>query len=1296
MAMYSVNLPKARAIPYDYLAYTFGVTTIVILGVLGWWVVHGAVLKRERDAQIIDAAGLHRMLSQKTALHLLELSVSTSDEGRARARSRLAEAMREYRDVHHGLTTRFPESQHDIDGMLRAEGADLSADLSEYLDALARVSERRDLNPLDAEVLTLMVRSQSLLQKFRTLATNYKQIANRNLQFYATVQTALFGISLAMLIALAAFIFRPLAASAEESQRLLRLNSDNFLAVFESLQDAVLRFSQDGKLAEANRAARKLFALFDKEVTIDKILSPNQFGVLCPPARPGEQLRGKARSLSGKEFDAQISTSTVTVDGQVHSLVIVRDVSVLAVAEAELRRLNSFHQMMLKHAGYAIVSIEPGGIVAVFNPAAEVILGYTAEEIIGKVTPEIWHDPAEVEARAAALTQELGRPIEPGLDAFLVKPRETGLPDQNQWTYIRKDGVRVPVMLTVTCLRDDRGEITGYMGLSYDISARLELDRQREAARIAAESARIAAENSNRAKSEFLANMSHEIRTPMNGILGMTGLLSDTQLTRQQRAHTEAVRQSAESLLVIINDILDFSKIEAGKLELEMVEFDLAPNVDDVVELLGVRADAKGLELASCVYRGVPPRVKGDPSRLRQVLINLLGNAIKFTESGEVVLQVTRERDEADPSALSPSTTTPTGLPLALPTPAATTAASDATAAPAVVTSGRESNGSGAVPAPVEIVTPPAPAKPPQGEIVRIRFAVSDTGVGLSQEQIGRLFKAFTQADGSTNRRFGGTGLGLAISKCLVELMGGEIGVTSTPCKGSTFWFTLPMQRAQSGPPARQLPGLAGQRILIVDDNDTNREILHHQISTCRMQAETCSNGFEALKLLRAANQAGHGFAAAILDMQMPDMDGLALAREIASDRKLDGLRVLVLTSMGYAIPDAEREKLKIDCWLSKPVRQSQLIDSLIQALSIDNGDDSDGQPASPTPPAVKSPGRLDEDRQTFHDPAFASTAHSDSLASSLGPEFMPAPDIRILLAEDQPINQQVAIGLLGKLNCTVQGIAASGREVLQKLDEATYDVVLMDCQMPEMDGYEATTQIRAREAKRREAGETFTPLTIIAMTAHAMVGDRDKCIAIGMDNYISKPVRLRHLAAALARAFPQKPAAQETAAAAPPQNGSDTPAPSAGATPPAPAKPLPPALDPHSIEELRTLDPGNGTFLREIVELFLGQLPTEHAALRKALLHDRDFHASSRAAHRFSGICSSVGALELGRLLHNLEEHTGKTNPATLAQTDFAPIMAQIDSELQRAESELHELIGDTPSEAPTPTATATTTATT
>ena len=1344
MAMESVNLPRARAIRIDKIVYVVGILGILLLGVGGWYIMDAAIKKRERDAQLIDSAGLHRMLSQKTALHLLEIASARTPESRNDARKNLKEAIAEFASLHTKIKTQFPDSTADLDALLHANGGNLTDDVNDYLNRLTALMSRDDLTPEDPQVVQVLVASQMLLIKARTMVSSYRAIAAQHLVENSIKQNIFFGTTILIIIGLALFVFRPLATSAEESQRLLRLNRENFLAVFESLQDSVLRFDNHGRLAEANRSARKLFAIFDQDVLIGDILPRTQFGQLCPPAKLGETLRGKANSLAGKSFDAEITTSTIRMEKDAHSIIIVRDISVLATAEAEVRRLSSFHQLILKYAGYAIVSVDPIGTVKVFNPAAEAILGYTADEVVGKESPAIWHDMREVEARAAALTKELGRPIEPGLDVFLVKPRDLHVADTNRWTYIRKDGSRVPVTLTISCLRDEKGEITGYLGLSSDISESVELERQREAARVAAEAAQVAAENSNRAKSEFLANMSHEIRTPMNGILGMTGLLADTELTRQQRAHTEAVRQSAESLLVIINDILDFSKIEAGKLELETVEFDLAPTVDDVVELLGVRADAKGLELASCVYRGVPSRVKGDPARLRQVLINLLGNAVKFTERGEVVLQVTREKDEPVTSVTAVS-------------------------APSASASAPSGSASG-VP-----------------ELCRIRFAVSDTGVGLTQHQISKLFKAFTQADGSTNRRFGGTGLGLAISKCLVELMGGEIGVISEPGKGSTFWFSLPMYRAQSGPPARQLPLLAGQRILIVDDNDTNREILHHQISTCRMQAETCSNAHEALKLLRAATSSGHGFAAAILDMQMPGMDGLELAREIATDSRLEGLRILVLTSMGYSIPEREREKLNIDCWLSKPVRQSQLIDSLIQALTNDTSgltaeDDStlvltDKTGADKSTPHIdRQPGNHQvRSRGTsgggysMHDPAFAYSGNSgvESMsASSLGAEFIPDPSIRILLAEDQPINQQVATGLLSKLGCTAHGIAATGREVLKRLAEEHYDVILMDCQMPEMDGYSASEHIRADEEARRRRGEKVVPITIIAMTAHAMVGDRDKCLAAGMDNYISKPVRLRHLGGALAKVVPQKPAALPppsssqqqspstptdmsstsstsstnregdgvisstatssstgapdasasaasniphgdteatttgsspdnpgdagtgTTAKAPAEAAPSEPAPSpssstaAPASAPSPAELRPPALDANSIAELRTLDPGNGSFINEIIELFLSQMPDEKEALRKSLLVDRDFQAASRAAHRFSGICSSVGALELGKILHNLENKTGKGSPAELATTDFRPVMQNISDELNRIDAELRAIM-DTPATA-------------
>jgi PAS domain S-box-containing protein len=519
--------------------------------------------------------------------------------------------------------------------------------------------------------------------------------------------------------------------------------------------------------------------------------------------------------------------------------------------------------------------------------------------------------------------------------------------------------------------------------------------------------AKVAAEAASRAKSQFLANMSHEVRTPLNGILGMTELALDTDLTTEQREYLGMAQTSAEALLHIINDILDFSKIEAGKLELEAIDFDLYATVEEAVGLLAEKASVKGLELICHVDAQPPCWLRGDPGRLRQVLLNLAGNAIKFTERGEVVVSACLEEQG------------------------------------------------------------------PAGAVVRCE--VRDTGAGIPAEVQPRLFGSFTQADASTTRKFGGTGLGLAISRRLVGLMGGEIGLTSEPGHGSTFRFTVRLAKGEVASPApRGCEALRGLRALVVDDNATNRMVLTRNLAGWGVCVAEAPGGAAALAALRSAEDA---FALALLDFQMPEMDGLELARHIKADPALAGVRLILLTSLGVRGQREQARAAGIEGYLVKPVRQSQLFDCLVTVM------------AAPAPLPSASP---------------RSTADSGRRP----PPVARGP--RVLLAEDNVVNQRLALRMLQKLGCCVD-VVGNGCEAVAAVRRGEYALVFMDCQMPEMDGFEATAAIRQGETGSRR-------VPIIALTANAMQGDREACLAAGMDDYLSKPLGLQDMERMLRR----------------------------------------------------------------------------------------------------------------------------------------------------------------------------------
>jgi PAS domain S-box-containing protein len=655
----------------------------------------------------------------------------------------------------------------------------------------------------------------------------------------------------------------------------------------------------------------------------------------------------------------------------------------------------------------AIISTDVDGTIQLFNTGATRMLGYSAEELSGKRTVGMLFPRAEISARLRELAHQFGGPRRVAKAAvFAGESLLSGGTETREWNFVRKDGALVPVQLIVSVIRGPEGHAEGFLGIATDITVRKRAEEEMARARdMALRAAQL--------KSDFLANMSHEIRTPMNAIIGMTGLLLETKLDARQNDFAQTVRAAGDALLAIINDILDFSKIEAGKMRLESIPFDLRAVAEGAAEMVGDRARAKGLELTVSLPPGVPTGLRGDPNRLRQVLLNLLGNAVKFTEAGEVGLFV-------------------------------------------------------------ECLSAP-------GEKARLRFAVRDTGIGIAAEAQRDLFQSFTQADASTTRRFGGSGLGLAICKQLVELMGGKIGLESSPGRGSVFWCELAFDPAPEAAVATApRPNLEGLRVLVVDDNPVNRRILAIQLESWRMTCAAVETGAEALERLRGAAAGGAPYSLAILDMHMPGMDGLELARRVRAEPALAMTRLIMLSSSPLAPEMGERRALGIAAHLTKPVRQSVLLDSLESAMAGGSVVPDSGPAPAPAPVAPT-------------------------------PSVLVRRRCRILVVDDNEVNRRIVALQLEKLGYACETFDGA-ESALARLKSGPAELMLLDCSMPGMDGYEA-----AREIRRREAGGPRR-LTIVAMTAHALEGDRERCLRAGMDDYLAKPVRVADLARALSR----------------------------------------------------------------------------------------------------------------------------------------------------------------------------------
>jgi PAS domain S-box-containing protein len=750
-----------------------------------------------------------------------------------------------------------------------------------------------------------------------------------------------------------------------------------------------------------------------------------------------------------------------------------RDITERKQVEARLRKLSR----AVEQSPAVVIITDVHGTIEYVNPKFTEVTGYTAAEAKGQ-SPRLlksgMQSPADYE--------ELWKTILAGGEW------------RGEFANRKKSGEIYWESASIVPIRDSAGAITHFLGVKEDITERKAAEEELRRAKEAAEAA-------NRAKSQFLANMSHEIRTPMNGVIGMAGLLLETELSPEQRRYAEIVRSSGEALLTVINEILDFSRIEARKLNLECADFDLRSVLEYAAALLAIKASEKKLELVFEVAPGTPCLLRGDAGRLRQVLVNLLGNAVKFTHQGEVAVTVRVDSEDEHKATL--------------------------------------------------------------------HFTVRDTGIGFRQEQASVLFEPFVQADGSKTRRYGGTGLGLTISKQLVEMMGGQIGVQSQEGKGATFWFsaTFEKQPAASVDSTETQPNLRDVRVLAVDDNATSRRLLCTVLRSWGCRPEESGTADGALAALRQAAQTSDPFRIAILDMDLPGKDGLELGRQIASDRQLEPMALYLMTGFGRSVDDARLQAMRFAGQIAKPIWERKLLETLLAAGNQGCIEDGAG----------------------------------GSISQSALPPAGAEPKPRILVAEDNPTNREVAGMVLKKLGFNPD-LVANGLEALRALEGRDYDLLLLDCEMPEMDGYET-----ARRIRDPRTGVRNHLIPIIALTADAIAGDREKCLQEGMNDYLAKPVEPRHLAEVLGKwlAAPSVQASRQSSPAAPIMQDVFRP------------------------DALLARLSGDRELARKVVAGFLSRLPQQVKTLRLSV-EKRDARSASLQAHALKGAAATVAAESL------------------------------------------------------------------
>lgn len=886
-------------------------------------------------------------------------------------------------------------------------------------------------------------------------------------------------------VAATTLVLAAVLSERQHAEETLRQSEERFRHIVESAPNGIVMVDQEGRIVLLNSQAERLFG-YAKEELLDRsveVLIPWRYREMHSQCRgdffalPQSRATDAIRDLcgvrkDGSEFPVEIGLSPLETPSGIHVLASVVDITERKTAEDRLRHSEERFRTMIENVkDHSIFMLDPEGRVLTWNKGAERLRGYKSEEIIGKHYSCLF--PLE--------DCESGKPEE-----LLRTALAEGQCEDEGWR-LRKDGSKFWANVVIAMVRDKGGALIGFSHVTGDLTRRRRIEEELTLAKEEAEAA-------NQAKSAFLANISHEIRTPMTGIIGMAGLLADSELLPEQKEYCEIIRRSSESLLTVINEVLDFSKVESGKLELEIIDFDLHSAVAEVTDLFAKQAADKKIELINAIDNDVPTDLQGDPGRLRQIISNLVSNALKYTMEGTVIVRVTR-LEETETNA-------------------------------------------------------------------KLRFAVTDTGIGIPQDKIAKLFNSFTQIDASISRRYGGTGLGLAICKNLVELMKGEIGVDSDPGRGSTFWFTLRLLKQPEH--ARETLGaqskLTSLRTLIVDANLTSRATIERHLRSLGIKSQNADDGPTALETLRGAGQLGEPFGLAIIEFMLPGMDGLELAQTIRKNSQFSALKLLLVTSAGKTGAEKLAKAAGVDAYLSAPVNYSSLAKCLTTLVEQAPKNDSN----------TLVPGQeLDQ--------------HNSSNR------------LRIMVADDNHINQKVITSLLNKMGHRAD-VVGSGKEALEAFKLVPYDMLLMDVQMPEIDGFEVCRQIRALEAKKGR----HTP--IIAVTAHARKEDREKCLAAGMDDYVPKPIKPRDLKAAIARRI-------AGTKMIPTINASDESSTQA---------------DVFNFSEALSLVGGNRELLCEVARIFLDQYPKVLEEIRQAMTRS-DYQLLGETAHT---LASSVGQL--------------------------------------------------------------------